>query len=124
MEGRLKFTGFWMAAVLVVITSACYYDNVEDLYPNGCNTTDVTYSEDVVSILQSNCLSCHNDLSEQGGVNLDGYDNLIPYVEDGSFMGSIRHEEGWEPMPLTGGMISSCSIDKLQAWIDAGALNN
>ena len=124
MKGTVKQVGMMILVFTALIVSSCYYDNVEDLYPNGCNTSDVTYSRDVVSILQSNCLSCHNDLSEQGGVNLDGYDNLIPYVEDGSFMGSIRHEEGWEPMPLTGGMISSCSIDKLQAWIDAGALNN
>ena len=120
-----------LRALLIVIVisgigmSGCYYDNVEELYPDGCRTTDVSYSEGVVPILEANqCLSCHNSGNEQGGIPLEGYDNVLERVEDGSLMGAIRHEDEWEPMPLTGNKISNCSINRLQSWIDAGALNN
>lgn len=114
--------------VSLILTSAviagCYYDNVEELYPNGCDTSDVTYSGNIVPILESNCYSCHSELSEQGGVNLEGYENVLTYAENGALMGTVRHEDGYEPMPLTGSKLNSCSIDKMQAWIDAGALDN
>ena len=118
----MKNSILWI--LMIVLMGGCYYDNVEELYPNGCNTNDVTYSGNIVPILQSNCYSCHNDLSQQGGINLQGYENVLIYVEDGSLMGSVRHDEGYEPMPLTGGKLSNCSIDRMQAWIDAGALDN
>jgi len=116
--------GYWAFLIGVFAISGCYYDNVTDLYPNGCNTIDVSYSRNLVPILDANCISCHNELSQQGGVVLEGYDNVIPYVETGKLMGSIRHEEGYEPMPLTGGKLSNCQINKFQSWIDAGALDN
>ena len=113
-----------VVAILGVSLTGCYYDNVEELYPNGCNTNNVTYSGNIVPILEANCLSCHNSLAEQGGVNLEGYENVLIYVEDGSLMGSVRHDPEYVPMPLTGEKLSNCSINRMQAWIDAGALDN
>jgi hypothetical protein len=108
----------------VVMISGCYYDNVTDLYPNGCNVIDVSYSDNIVPILDANCLSCHNGVSQQGGVILEGYEEVLPYVDNGKLLGSIRHDDGFEPMPLTGGKLSSCQIKKFESWIDAGALDN
>ena len=121
---RMKFIIITCVGALILM-GGCYYDNVEELYPDGCRTNDVRYTDDVVPILEANnCLSCHNDGDEQGGINLEGYDNLLERVEDGSLMGSVRHDDDWEAMPLTGNKMNNCSIDRLQAWIDAGALNN
>lgn len=114
----------WILIVGSMLISGCYYDNVTDLYPNGCNTTDVSYSQNIDPILSSNCLSCHNELSQQGGITLHDYENVLIYVENGRLMGSIEHAGGFEPMPLTGGKLSSCQIMKFQSWIDAGALDN
>ncbi len=125
MKSRnLKITIIACLAGVLSITG-CYYDNVEELYPDGCRTTDVRYTDDVIPILEgNNCLSCHNDEDQQGNINLEGYENVLERVEDGSLMGSIRHEDDWEAMPLTGNKMSNCSIQRLQSWIDAGALNN
>ena len=122
---KIRFGGVrWILFVTGVTLSGCYYDNVEDLYPNGCNVIEVSYSRNIVPILDANCLTCHNSISEQGGVVLEGYENVLPYVESGKLMGSIRHDAGFEPMPLTGGKLSACQIKKFEAWIDAGALDN
>ena len=114
----------WMLRFGGLTLSGCYYDNVTDLYPNGCNVIDVSYSRNIFPILEVNCLTCHDETSQQGGVVLEEYDDLIRYVENGKLMGSIQHEDGYEPMPLTGGKLSNCQIKKFQSWIDAGALEN
>ena len=108
----------------MLAAQGCYYDNVEELYPDGCRTNNMSYTDDVVPILERNCLSCHNDMDEQGGVNLQTYDEVIVYVENGSLLGSIKHADGFEPMPLIGTMISNCSISKIEEWIYDGAINN
>ncbi len=114
----------WILLTGALASSGCYYDNIPDLYPNGCNVIDVSYSRNIVPILETNCLTCHNDRVQQGGITLEGYENTIPFVEDGRLMGSIRHDEGFVAMPLTGVSISSCQTKKFQAWIDDGALDN
>ncbi len=122
---RIGLKEIWLLLFVGGLTlSGCYYDNVTDLYPNGCNTIDVSYSRNIVPILDANCVTCHNDISQQGGVVLDTYENVIPYVENGKLLGSIRHDDGFEPMPLTGGKLTACQIKKFEAWIDAGALDN
>ena len=112
------------SSLVAGIGTGCYYDNVVDLYPDGCRTTNMSYTDDIVPILNGNCLSCHNSMDEQGGVNLETYDDVSIYVEDGSLLGSVKHSDGFEPMPLVGPMISDCSISKLESWIYDGALNN
>jgi hypothetical protein len=114
----------WLMFVTVMTLSGCYYDNVTDLYPNGCNVIDVSYSRNITPILDANCVTCHNDISQQGGVILEEYEYVIPYVENGKLMGSIQHDDGFEPMPMTGGKLTNCQIKKFQSWIDAGALDN
>ena len=49
-------------ALLVFFISGCYYDKAELTYPataTTCDTTAVKYSVDMVSIMNTNCNSCH-----------------------------------------------------------------
>ena len=124
MDARVLRSILVIGLFAMVIASGCYYDNVDELYPDGCRTANMSYTDDIVPILQGNCLSCHNSMSEQGGVNLQDYENVLIYVEDGSLIGSVNHDEGYEPMPQTGSKISNCSIAKLEAWVEQGAINN
>lgn len=114
----------WAPIAVCVIMQACYYDNIVDLYPDGCQTENVSYNDNIVPILNRECLSCHNSFSEQGGVNLEGYENVLEYVNDGSLLGSIKHEDGYEPMPLSGSKMSNCDIDRIESWINDGAPDN
>ena len=112
-------------ALVGVLLPSCYYDQENKLYPNGCNTTNVSYSKNILPLLDRYaCSSCHDSQSQQGGVNLEGYDNMIFYVENGRLMGSIRHDPGYEPMPLGTARMNTCDISKFQAWVDSGAPNN
>lgn len=103
----------------------CYYDNEEDLYgPVECDTGNVTYSSDVLPVLEQNCYVCHSAASNQGGVTLEGYNALKIYVDNGRFIGAIMHEDGFSPMPQSAPQLPQCTLDKIQAWVDEGAPNN
>jgi hypothetical protein len=108
--------------------SSCYYDKEEILYPGtACDVSNVTYSATVTGILSPHCYSCHNTANAGavgGGISLDSYTKLLPYVTNGKLMGSINHAGGYSPMPKSATKLSSCDIQKIQAWVTAGAPNN
>lgn len=114
------------ASLLTWAMSSCYYDNEEYLYPEpvDCDTTNVTYSGTVVPILESNCNSCHNQVSQQGGVITDNYNDLKVAIDNGSFRGAINHINGWSPMPKGGNKLPECDLTKINLWLDRGAPNN
>lgn len=115
-----------------LLLTACYYDNEEDLFQyvdqtgsgSSCEVMTAEFAADVTPILTAYCTRCHRDGRTDGNVNLEGYDRVSPYVNDGSLLGSAKHEAGFAAMPPSGGTIPACDIQKLSAWIEAGALNN
>lgn len=114
------------ALIIVFVMQSCYYDNEEDLYPNPpeCDSINVSYSEDVWPIIATNCTSCHSGGAPAGNVYLDNYDNIVVAADNGSLMGTIKHENGYSPMPKGGGMLSECSIATIQRWVDDGTPDN
>ena len=116
----LLFTG------MAIALNACYYDNVEDLYPQSapCDTTNITYSGVVFPIINSNCTGCHSGSAPAGNVKLENYNDIVSSVNSGALMGAIRHESNWSPMPKNGAKLDDCTISKLEIWIDDGMPNN
>lgn len=111
---------------LSVALQACYYDNEQDLYPvqAECDTTNVSYSQDVWPIISSNCTSCHSGGAPSGNVYLDNYDNIVVAADNGSLLGAIKHESGYSPMPKGGGMLSDCNISIIETWVNEGTPDN
>lgn len=105
------------------MVSSCYYDVEEELYPGGgCETANMSYTNDIIPILTNNgCLGCHGDLAT---LDLTGYQDLKIYADNGALLGSIRHENGYRPMPDNMPKIDQCDIDKIAAWIEQGTLEN
>lgn len=111
--------------ILLLMLGSCYYDVEEEIYPKtDCNTDNITYSMDIVAILQSNCYACHSQAANQGGITLEGYDNLKTYVDNGRFLGAIQHEAGYSPMPQGAPQLPDCQIAQIEQWILDGAPNN
>lgn len=105
--------------------SSCYYDVEEDLYPTtDCATDGITYSDDILPLIENNCYTCHNEAASFANINIEGYDNLMVYVNSGQFLGSIKHQPAYSPMPQGQPPLVECNIEKIEAWINAGAPNN
>lgn len=121
--------------ILLLITgaglfaSSCYYDNKEDLYQfvgSGCDTTGVTFAADVLPVFQQNCAiaGCHSSASMQSNLDLGTYEDINTIALDGRLMTRITKPEGDPLMMPPGAKLPDCTIDKIQAWINNGALNN
>ena len=110
---------------IVMLLQSCYYDSVEELYPNPveCDTTNVSYANDVWPIIESNCLSCHSGASPSGNISLTNYDQIVAVANSGQLLGAIKHESGYSPMPK-GGKLSNCDILTIEAWVNEGTPNN
>ena len=105
------------------IPSGCYYDNEEDLYGTvTCDTTALSYKNDIVPILNIYCYACHVPNSGQAGATeFDTYSGLQPLVQNVV----LRMEDPFSPMPpTTSPQPSACDIAKIKAWVNAGALDN
>lgn len=117
----MKYLG--VLFLLVITLNACYYDVEQELYPGiPCVSANMSYANDIVPLLTRNgCLGCHGDLAT---LDLNGYTDFKVYVDNGAVQGSINHEAGFRPMPDNMPKISSCDIEKINSWINAGAPNN
>jgi len=120
----MKLKVFFLFACVCFIYS-CSYDNEESLFPDvTCETKNVTYSKFVSNYVNKLCVGCHSSASPSGGIVLDNYNAVKKYVDNGRFIGSIRHDNGYERMPQSMPKSPKCDIDKLEAWIASGAPNN
>ena len=119
--------------LVCLVWIGCSKSNEEDLNnnnggnnnPGNCNTTNVKYSTDIAPLIQANCFSCHSNATASiSGISLEVHANLKAKVTDGRLLGAISHNAGFSPMPQGGAKLSDCNINRIKAWIDAGALNN
>lgn len=102
--------------------AGCYYDVEQELYSSNCDTATVTYSGTVAPMLQDNgCLGCHTAPATAGNnIVLDNQASIANLVQQNRFIsGADRMPPSPSPPALT-----DCNMDKLRAWVNAGAPNN
>jgi hypothetical protein len=115
---------------LAILFYACHYDNEEALFgkPSGnCDTTAVTYSANILPILQTYCYSCHSAalVAEGGGGGYNFQDfNSLHNLALSRIIGAITDAPGYSPMPKYGNKLDSCTITIIKIWVRNGALNN
>jgi len=91
-----------------------------------CDTSAaVLFSATVKPIMDAKCATsgCH-DVSGAGGYSLNTYAGVKACVTSGRFMGSMNQTSGFKAMPQGGNKLDQCDINKIQKWVNAGALNN
>ena len=74
--------------------------------------------------LENNCISCHNQNLSSGGIDYSRFAGIKSGVDDGSLLGSIKHETEYEAMPPNEPKTDDCKINQIEAWINQGAINN
>lgn len=127
MEHRIISIKILISALFfALIMQSCYYDNEEDLYPvpPPCDTTNVTYSANVWPVINDNCTSCHSGSAPSGNISLTDYSEIVDAADNGSLLGTIRHDAGWTPMPKGGAQLPDCDIQRIEIWVEDGTPNN
>lgn len=132
MKKQILTISIFFAVIGIFSLPSCYYDVEAELYPDTgtptCDTTTAKFGAFVSPLMVSKCATsgCHNTTTASAGVNLDGYTNIKNFMSKNQplFFGSINHRSGFSAMPKGGAKLSSCEINKLQVWVNAGLLNN
>lgn len=121
--------GIVLATLALTMIPGCYYDNEEDLYPQDtfCDTVAISYTAFVKPLIDANCYQCHSQSAAPSfgaGYDLETFNTLLNVVNNGRLLCAIQHGNGCSPMPKGAAKLPACSINKVQAWIEAGAPNN
>lgn len=117
----IKKTIIACMAALAVISSGCYYDKEELLYPGGsnCNGAANKFSN-VNPIIQTKCsfnAACHGAGSSNAGGPLTSYDLIKAKAS------SIKLQVQTGLMPQTGSLTPT-ELQSIVCWVEAGAPNN
>lgn len=108
--------------------TACTRQNEQALMGGSntqpCDTSSMSYSTDIVPILEYNCISCHNRVQSNDGVILTDYADVLTEVQNGYLVNVIEHNPGFPQMPYGLPQLSSCTINMIVAWVNRGAPNN
>ncbi len=119
--GFLLFT----ATLMLVLNISCVNNNKQSLINSSvCDTSNVKYSSTVSIIMTNYCTNCHGGSFPSAGIDLEGYANIKSYVDNGQLWGTMNHNNGYSAMPKGTAKLDACTLNKLLAWIHAGAQNN
>jgi mono/diheme cytochrome c family protein len=89
----------------------------------ACDTINpVSFSADVLPLVNTYCSGCHSGTAPQGGVTLTSYSNVSGVAASG-LLGKVLRGSGAPKMPPSGAF-SECRIRQLEMWIADGYKNN
>ena len=112
-----------LALILTLSLASCYYDHADELYGSTpCDVSSVTWTVDIQPMLQAQCVSCHSGASPSGGKDLSTYANVKLYL--GGAVSRMNKPLGDPLIMPPSGPLATCILNKLDAWVAAGALEN
>ena len=123
---------FLLAALVigsfVLYLSSCSKTSEDKLAPVPCSdTTNVSYSRDIVPILSANCYECHGGTAAgSGGIKLDSYIQLKGHVTNNNneLKSAVTQDGRVTPMPYGRAKLPACELNHILAWMNQGAQNN
>lgn len=116
MNLKLLYSMLFLGLVLF----GCSKDDDDD----ACDTSNITYTNFIGSTFDNSCATsgCHVDGNEANAFfSLEGYEKSKAAADFGRIVGAVAHETDFSPMPKGGDKLDQCTIDKITAWVDAGA---
>lgn len=124
MIRKILFSTIAIVGMLCWLVS-CSKESADKLAGNtSCDTTNVSYSGQVLPILQDNCYSCHSGSNPVSGIELSDFSVLQIHVKNGDLKSAVTHTGSVVPMPYGLPMLPSCELNTIVAWVNQGALDN
>lgn len=113
--------------IISIAAFGCYWENEETLYPDSaqCDTTAVSFAQDIIPILTNNCYTCHSNVNGPDfafGITFEDYEDVAASAS--LIAGAINHREGFPQMPKNREKLDPCLINTFESWVNQGSLNN
>jgi hypothetical protein len=89
-----------------------------------CDTAEVSFSETISPIIEDACKGCHNQYVHEGNVELLTYEDIRTVALNGSLVGTVAWEPGYVRMPFGSIRLSTCLVEKISSWVEAGSPDN
>lgn len=126
---RAAFFVLLTFSLVSVLAISCKKESTPDKSSSSisCDTLQVSYSKTIAPILQQHCYSCHSGPAASAGLRLEQYSVVKSLATDGinTLVNSVNGNPDFTYMPPTpNAKLNSCEINKLQAWVNQGVLNN
>ncbi|MBC2843708.1 hypothetical protein [Winogradskyella flava] len=110
--------------LFVTLFFSCSYNSEDDLSEEIIIDDFVTYDANIKSIIDNNCINCHNNPPVNGApMPLITFDNVKQAVENRNLIGRISATDG-SVMPAGGPRLPQNLIDLVIQWEQEGLLEN
>ncbi len=110
------------AALVLGLAAGCSYSHGDPAPTCDVAHETITYAGVIAPIFSANCLRCHGSsvaATLGGGNDFSTYTAVSRYPQN-NLLGCIRHDPGYIAMPEDGGKISTCDIQRIEAWYALG----
>lgn len=116
----MQVSGKILAVIIVMILAGCAYDNEEDLYGIVDCPDGISFTGDIVAIIDTNCAlpGCHVSGTQQPA--FETYEQIAA----NAIRIKSRTTSGTMPPAGSGKSLTQEEINKIACWVDAGAPNN
>ncbi|RVT79910.1 hypothetical protein EOD40_02025 [Flavobacterium sufflavum] len=120
----MKLKNFFLLLAFAGIFMACTNDNPETLMEDVPNDGVITYQQNVKSIIDNNCISCHAAVPRNGApMSLVTYDQVKNAVQNRGLLNRISLNNGNSfLMPQGGPRLPQATIDIVSQWQQDGLL--
>jgi mono/diheme cytochrome c family protein len=90
----------------------------------ACDTNDVTFSQQIWPLIQTNCTGCHSGANAGGNILLTDYQSVVAAASGGKLYSAVARLQGFSPMPKNAARLADCQIATIKIWIDGDTPNN
>ncbi|MCZ8197156.1 MAG: hypothetical protein O9267_06095 [Flavobacterium sp.] len=112
----MKFISNYIATFIIVLIFTSCESNTYSEIEGETIVTNPTYQKDIKPIIDSNCISCHDNGSGIGGFPLLTYDDVRLSTESGNLIFRIESATGELSMPRNATKLSPSKINLIKLW--------
>ncbi|WP_428224047.1 cytochrome c [Flavobacterium sp.] len=111
----------YLTSILFTVC-ACDSTTYESLENNTEVVGKVTYTKEVKTIIDANCVGCHSSSGTASFAPLQTYEQLKEYTQNGDLLTRIQKQNGEAGLMPKGGRMAQQKIDLLLKWNTDGLL--